>query len=141
MALESDAENQTNITSNEQTPLLADQHSGGQPEPDEVGQEKKQARWYVWRILWAILAVVVLVIFIKGWVDAGGDVDVCSPFYFPPFIPLTITVRPESCTQARTRRWSKWFRCNGSPSSPSHGIPIPFSVLDQTKYPSRFEQS
>ena len=66
------AETQINI--DEQTPLL-DNHQSDQ-QPDQNDHERKQASWYVWRILWAIVAAIVLVVFIKGWIDAGSDVDV-----------------------------------------------------------------
>ncbi|EPE10534.1 mitochondrial carrier protein [Ophiostoma piceae UAMH 11346] len=37
--------------------------------------ESKTKSWYAWRAFWALLGASVLVVFIKGWVDAGGDVD------------------------------------------------------------------
>jgi uncharacterized membrane protein YraQ (UPF0718 family) len=83
MAQTQDPESQPPIpnTSNEQTPLLSD------PQPDEPEQqdqevaEKKvrKASWYIWRIFWFIIAILILAAFIKGWIDAGGDVDVCLP--------------------------------------------------------------
>jgi len=83
MAHDGDPENQTNIESNEQTPLLDDHQSDQDPDqdPDQKGPEKKPASWYIWRIFWAIVAAFVLAVFIKGWVDAGGDVDVGSTTY------------------------------------------------------------
>jgi uncharacterized membrane protein YraQ (UPF0718 family) len=80
MAHDGDPENQTNIASNEQTPLL-DDHQSDQDrdeDPDQKGPEKKRASWYIWRIFWAIVAALILAVFIKGWIDAGGDVDVGS---------------------------------------------------------------
>lgn len=74
MALDRDAENQ--IDNNEQTPLLNDHQSDQQP--DEDSHERKQASWYAWRIFWGIVAILILVVFIKGWIDAGADVDVRS---------------------------------------------------------------
>lgn len=76
MAQDGDAENQTHV--NEQTPLLEDPQPDQQLDPngDEPKQKQKQASWYIWRIFWAIVAAVFLAIFIKGWIDAGGDVDV-----------------------------------------------------------------
>lgn len=72
MARDGDAENQTNI--NEQTPLLDDDQLGQQPDQDD--HEHKQAWWYVSRIFWAVVIAFVLAVFIKGWIDAGGDTDV-----------------------------------------------------------------
>jgi hypothetical protein len=81
MAQDGDAENQTN-TNNEQTPLLEDHQSDQQPdqnEPEpELEQKRKRASWYVWRAFWTIVAALILAAFIKGWVDAGGDVDVST---------------------------------------------------------------
>ncbi|KAL3421165.1 hypothetical protein PVAG01_07609 [Phlyctema vagabunda] len=74
MASNTDPESQ--VHNNEQAPLLGDHRSDHQP--DEVDQEepqKKPTSWYVWRAFWAVLAVLVLAVFIKGWVDAGGDVE------------------------------------------------------------------
>jgi hypothetical protein len=80
MAHDGDPENQTNIESNEQTPLLDDHQSdqGPDEDPDQKGPEKKLASWYIWRTFWAIVGALILAVFIKGWVDAGGDVDVGS---------------------------------------------------------------
>jgi uncharacterized membrane protein YraQ (UPF0718 family) len=72
MAHDSDAENQANI--NEQTSLLNDQEVDQQPDPK--AHDQKKASWYIWRIFWVIVAALVLAVFIKGWIDAGGDVDV-----------------------------------------------------------------
>jgi hypothetical protein len=76
MAHGDDAENQTNI--NEQTALLDDHQSDQEldREPDQKGQERKNASWYLWRVFWVIVAALILAFFIKGWIDAGGDVDV-----------------------------------------------------------------
>lgn len=81
MALNGDAENQTNSASNEQTPLLDDNHqSDPQPDqqPEQNGHERKQTSWYVWGVFWAIVAALVLAVFIKGWIDAGSDVNVSN---------------------------------------------------------------
>lgn len=72
MAHDSDAENQTDI--NEQTSLLNDHQTDQQLDPK--GHDQKQTSWYVWRVFWAIVVAIVLAVFIKGWIDAGGDVDV-----------------------------------------------------------------
>ncbi|CAF3455399.1 unnamed protein product [Fusarium graminearum] len=61
----------------EQTPLLRDQHI----ETEQVGNneseivpaptpEKRTRSWYAWRIFWTILVIVVLAVFIKGWIDS-----------------------------------------------------------------------
>ncbi|KAH6608596.1 hypothetical protein Trco_001942 [Trichoderma cornu-damae] len=70
MAREDDVETQT--SHDENTPLLGGEQSGHFPQ--ENG--KKSARWYLWRIFWAIVAALVLAVFIRGWIDADGDVSV-----------------------------------------------------------------
>ncbi|KAF5026998.1 hypothetical protein F66182_872 [Fusarium sp. NRRL 66182] len=64
--------------STEQTPLLADQpqRDGGEDEsqPDaEPTLETRPRSWYAWRIFWAVLAIAVLAVFIKGWIDADDS--------------------------------------------------------------------
>lgn len=92
-----DAESQTNIH-NEQTPLLNDHQSDHQsvetePEPEpEPEQKVRRASWYVWRAFWTIVAALLLAAFIKGWVDAGGDVDVGSNQNL-----IIISIQPANC--------------------------------------------
>ncbi len=75
MASDGDAENQRN--NNEQTPLLDEQQSDQQTDQScDEPKQKKQASWYIWRAFWAIVAALVLAVFIRGWIDAGGDVEV-----------------------------------------------------------------
>lgn len=74
-----DPESQTTDTSNEETPLLTEstEHESDHEEEEDVpAPEKKEPSWYIWRISWAIFAALVLAVFIKGWVDSGGDVEV-----------------------------------------------------------------
>lgn len=88
MAVVDDTEAQA-VESNvhdEQTPLLAGQQQESEsdqpPEYDETDEQdvpekrKRKASWYIWRGFWFILAALFLALFIKGWIDAGGDVDV-----------------------------------------------------------------
>ncbi|KAL2075874.1 hypothetical protein VTL71DRAFT_817 [Oculimacula yallundae] len=72
-----DPEEQTAVhEQTEQSPLLGDRQSSQQvDEEDEVEKGGRPASWWIWRGFWFILAVLVLTLFIKGWVDAGGDVD------------------------------------------------------------------
>jgi uncharacterized membrane protein YraQ (UPF0718 family) len=72
MSTQSDPE--AHIRSDEQTPLLAEQHAeteqaGTEPEIEPT-PEKRAKSWYAWRIFWAVLAIVVLAVFIKGWIDS-----------------------------------------------------------------------
>lgn len=75
MTLENDVE--TQAAHSESTPLLVGEQSG-QPHPDQQENEKKSARWYLWRAFWVIAAALVLAVFIKGWIDADGDVNVSA---------------------------------------------------------------
>ncbi|KAM5343519.1 hypothetical protein ACJ41O_012056 [Fusarium nematophilum] len=62
----------------EHTPLLRDrppQAGDDQAEPElepqeEPTPEKRPQSWYAWRIFWAVLAIVVIGVFVKGWIDA-----------------------------------------------------------------------
>ncbi|KAJ0273107.1 hypothetical protein COL940_010055 [Colletotrichum noveboracense] len=40
------------------------------PSPDEEEKSKRTTGWWLWRGFWAVLAIFVLAVFIKGWVDA-----------------------------------------------------------------------
>ncbi|KAH7304310.1 mitochondrial carrier domain-containing protein [Stachybotrys elegans] len=68
-----------NTAANEQTPLLG--HGPpyeGEPEGDKIQKDEgrlNRVRWYLWRITWIIIFGLLLAVFIKGWVDAGSDVN------------------------------------------------------------------
>ncbi|KAF4837645.1 hypothetical protein CGCSCA4_v011834 [Colletotrichum siamense] len=40
------------------------------PSPDEEEKPQRTTGWWLWRGFWAVLAIFVLAVFIKGWVDA-----------------------------------------------------------------------
>lgn len=68
----------------EETPLLASQAEEGRNEHEEAAlleppqsETRRTKSWWFWRILWTLLAALVLAVFIKGWVDAK-DVEVCG---------------------------------------------------------------
>jgi hypothetical protein len=63
---------------NEETPLLQDHSSDTNVEEGQrqTSNHRRPARWYIVRLFWVIVASLILAVFIKGWVDAGGDVDV-----------------------------------------------------------------
>ncbi len=73
-----DAENQAAAV-DEATPLI----NGGaeltneEQEEDSKEPEPSRASWWLWRLLWFIVAALLLTVFIKGWIDAGSDVNVC----------------------------------------------------------------
>lgn len=67
----------------EETPLLVNSVEDGDEIQEGVkDSEPRPASWYIWRALWTLLAALVLAIFIKGWIDAGSDVNV-SPISQP----------------------------------------------------------
>lgn len=76
MAREADVESQNNP--HEETPLLNGEPSNPSVEYPESESEpgRGQRSWSYWRLFWAVVAVVVAIVFIKGWIDAGSDVDV-----------------------------------------------------------------
>jgi len=62
--------------------LLAAAHDEGRDEHEQAAlleppqsESKRTRSWWFWRILWTVLAALVLAVFIKGWIDAK-DVDV-----------------------------------------------------------------
>lgn len=66
----------------ETTPLLAshadegaDQHEEAELLEPPQSETKRTKSWWFWRILWAVLAILVLAVFIKGWIDSD-DVEV-----------------------------------------------------------------
>jgi hypothetical protein len=74
---EVDAENQA-VAVDEETPLL---NGGGELTNEEQEEDPKEPEpnwtsWWLWRIFWFIIATLVLAVFIKGWIDAGSDVNV-----------------------------------------------------------------
>lgn len=70
-----DTDVETQAAHTESTPLLVGEQSV-QSHPEQQEDQKRSARWYLWRIFWVIAAALVLAVFIKGWIDADGDVNV-----------------------------------------------------------------
>ncbi|EFY91635.1 mitochondrial carrier protein [Metarhizium acridum CQMa 102] len=71
MAREGDIESQSNPR--EETPLLNGEPSS--PRVDYPESEPRRGSCGYWRLVWAVLGVVVGIVFIKGWINAGSDVD------------------------------------------------------------------
>jgi len=59
----------------------ARQHTPTPSESDEIIDQPEKAAsktwYYVWRGILAVFAILVIAVFIKGWIEAD-DVDVCS---------------------------------------------------------------
>lgn len=72
------------MTNTENTPLLSDENepTDRSSESSPEASDPRPVSWYVWRALWFVIAASILAIFIKGWIDAGGDVEVCQ------YVPL-----------------------------------------------------
>ncbi|KAH7333820.1 mitochondrial carrier domain-containing protein [Rhizoctonia solani] len=61
----------------EQTPLLRAEQTANEHEQAALLEPQPEPRtksWYAWRVFWAVLAALVLGVFIKGWIDAD-DVE------------------------------------------------------------------
>jgi len=78
MTAEGDSSDRTRP--DEEAPLLQERQLSDDDEqsPTRKDTTPKTRSWYLWRIFWALLAVSVLAVFVKGWVDAGGDVEVST---------------------------------------------------------------
>ena len=74
-----DRDPESQVESNEQTPLLNDRASEHRVEEESAVAQDEPSGWnwtkYAWRMFWAVVAAFLLAVFIKGWIDAG-DVDV-----------------------------------------------------------------
>jgi uncharacterized membrane protein YraQ (UPF0718 family) len=84
MAFRPDVE--ANTKPDERAPLLANESSrhdaeaqpvDNEAEPDKPAVVARNWQWYAWRGFWAVLIILVLAVFIKGWVNSE-DVDVSS---------------------------------------------------------------
>jgi hypothetical protein len=84
MSRDADVESGTiaNEGDRETEPLLGDrEHSehreqqGHQEHEEHQERRTKPLSWYLWRMFWTVVATVCLAVFVKGWIDAGGDVD------------------------------------------------------------------
>lgn len=82
MAARRDLENGS--TSDERAPLLAPQRVEEDPAlPEEAVAAKPQSeaskrREYGWRGFWIVVVILVIAVFVKGWIEAD-DVDVSNP--------------------------------------------------------------
>lgn len=81
MAQESGVGNE--VTATEQTPLIEEQSPVAPPAADDADDAdestvRRSPTWYLWRLFWAIAAVLVITAFATAWIEAGGDVEVCS---------------------------------------------------------------
>lgn len=106
----------------EQTPLLAGQAEEGRDEHEEAAlleppqNEAKRTRgWWFWRILWAVLAALVLAVFIKGWVDAE-DVDVSI---YLRLMPDPASASASACTTRSLHLLTE--HCSSTSEAPSKG--------------------
>lgn len=85
MAGHGDTEAQSADVRDEETPLLAEQRiesRGLESDQNELGTsgnrdaQSKSLSWYLWRGFCVLVAALALGVFIQGWINAGGDVDV-----------------------------------------------------------------
>lgn len=137
MARDDDSNKQPAL--DEETPLLVEQRSDHESDSQSVAPEEndepeseptppKTRSWYLWRLLWTIAGALVIALFIKGWVDAGGDVDVCFSYstdlknVFSDF--GLFIVRFEKSAQASSWGRAEWCCCYGFASFAFNGMVI-----------------
>ncbi len=67
----------------EETPLLVatdsqSEHAHADADADKKDDEPepKQLGWWLWRGFWTLVALLIVGVFVKGWIDAGSDVNV-----------------------------------------------------------------
>ncbi|CAK7274739.1 hypothetical protein SEPCBS119000_006327 [Sporothrix epigloea] len=56
-------------------PAVKDADDDDDADNDQRRQPPRPVSWYLWRGVWTLTAALVLGLFVKGWVDAGGDVQ------------------------------------------------------------------
>lgn len=65
----------------EESPLLGEEVNEGEAAAEpETHAKGRRAGWYIKVVIWIIIAAAIAAVFIKGWVDAGGDVKVRARF-------------------------------------------------------------
>ncbi|CAG8978596.1 hypothetical protein HYALB_00010957 [Hymenoscyphus albidus] len=73
--------NNPHLPLHEETPLLVEQRAQHEPEvsgdtaSDSEPKQPRSRSWWLWRVFWGVVGCLILALFVKGWVDAGGDVD------------------------------------------------------------------
>lgn len=115
--------------------------SNAAPDSDDLALESKAIsnKWqYIWKALLAVFTIIVIAIFVKGWIDAD-DVDVSLlPTKLSVAVAIRLNetdhimiVRLERCAETSVGRWTQRGRCYGSPgpafdaNSDHHELPIP----------------
>lgn len=113
----------------EHTPLLGDrppnvegEGSESGPEAEPTPEEKTPRRRYAWRIFWILLLLIVIGVFVKGWIDAD-ETDVNNPSFLASGSALTCASvrserRPEACAWRRSQRCGGY----GAAGLASHGL-------------------
>jgi hypothetical protein len=75
-----DRQDNVEVHDTEGTPLLGDRALLEQP-ASERGTAESRSRGIAKRILWILAIAIILGVFIKGWIDAGGDVHVSNAYW------------------------------------------------------------
>jgi hypothetical protein len=66
---------ETEAIVNEESPLLGPPTSD-EEQPEQKEEQQSRGNVWFWRIFWLVLAALISAVFIKGWIDAGSDIDV-----------------------------------------------------------------
>ncbi len=75
MTTHTDVENQRPAYT-EETPLLNEENHEAPEQAEDVPSPTRRYASYPLKLLAALIAIGVTTLFIKGWIDAGSDVDV-----------------------------------------------------------------
>jgi hypothetical protein len=123
-------------TPDERAPLLAGETAHGEEGSSDVSSEPQKdasKTWqYVWRGFWVVLAILVIAVFVKGWISADDvDVSLAIPGCARSGVDQAIAVQFERRVKTSSGRRSEWSCRDGAPSSPldahthNHELPVP----------------
>ena len=139
MAPDRDAEAQQQpwqaAAGDELTPLLHNLRQpsaeSGEGQPGAIQEEAPPParRYYAWHVVWVVAAALLAVVFVKGWIDAGADVNVggtvsssqdCQMCKIGKIclthVSITPAVRSQQGSQASPGRRAERCRCYGAAS-------------------------
>ena len=113
----------------EHTPLLGDRppHVQGEgsesgPEAEPTPEEKTPKRRYAWRIFWILLLLIVIGVFVKGWIDADETEVLALHPLRDGSVLMFVPVRLERRSEARAWGRSQWRGGYGAAGLASHGM-------------------
>lgn len=122
----------------EREPLLAPQQSAGDataplednsaPEPQSEASKRRE---YGWRGFWIVVAVLIVAVFVKGWIESDDvDVSTAANTLRPRPCSRVVAVRSQRSSEARSGWWTERRGSNGLASlavdadSDHHELPV-----------------